>query len=105
MEPSFVLEANGEYQISGLDPGEWAGIVVAGTDFGSGTVSVQWADSAGDYHTYEEVSFTAAGSIEFACFSTVNKLVLSGATGPEIPVVMWKVDQTDADELTLTLIE
>lgn len=104
MEPNLILEADGEYQIGGLDPGEWAGIAVAGTDFGSGTVAVKWADAAGTYHTYTDVSFTAAGSIEFKVFSRTNKLVLSGATGPEIPLVMWKTDQVDADNLTLTLI-
>ena len=64
---------------------------VAGT-FGSGTVTLQWTDGTNDV-AYPDGALTADGGIEFSSVSNPTKVVLSGATNPNILVNIVPVSQ------------
>jgi hypothetical protein len=80
------ITADGSYEVNTL-PGSRYTFSASG-DFGGGSLAIQWLDSAGNATAFEESPITAAGTFILTAPSSQIRLVLTGATYPDITLAM-----------------
>lgn len=88
---SNKITADGSYEIT-TAAGRYA-LGIGGSDFGGGSLAINWRDSAGNAVAYDDSPLTANGGLELAVPNSAGiQLVLSGATDPDITVSLTRLD-------------
>jgi hypothetical protein len=85
---TFNISANGDTSTE-ASPGEHA-VTVAG-DWGGGTISIQWKDSAGNSVEFPSGSLTENGGLVVASCTPYINISLSGATNPDLTATISKL--------------
>jgi hypothetical protein len=81
------ITADGDYDCT-VDPGRWY-LFTARDDFGGGTITLKTKNPTdGLFYDVLNGSFTAAAEFDFKSDGGTVRVVLAGATSPNIPIAI-----------------